>query len=382
MKSTAHVIGTAAIVSALLLLSGCPADDKTKNVGCAQDSDCGSPAEAFRCETQNGVCYCRTNDACPASQFCNTAGFCQDKSGCEKNSDCIGADLFCDTSSGTCLTRGKCTTDLHCPLGQVCRSGLCTEGCRRDGDCPGVSCRCGDVPCGCTGTTAEELAACQIGVCDPAFCSSDSFCKYGEICGAAPDAGTTANQCYSDYNPDRRPYCDACSWGGGTAVCGSGPNFCLIDTAHPGNFYCGADCSSGQTCPRGYACQDVIVVGLPGTARCSVDNPSCPTHPNLPCTTNEDCPRGGVCGSDGHCGGRCAIDEGESFGFCTCLEDFDCGNETCSQGECSISRRTCVSSDDCRPLRCVDFNGVGGCHIGENCAPDEGLTCLEVQPGQ
>jgi hypothetical protein len=48
-------------------------------------------------------------------------------------------------------------------------------------------------------------------------------------------------------------------------------------------------------------------------------------------------------------------------------------------GECSISRRKCVGDPDCRTIRCVDFQGAGGCLIGQNCAPANGLTCNEVK---
>lgn len=373
-------------VASAALVSACVDRTQTQGTGCSTDGDCGNPASAHRCEVQTGICYCRTNDACSSNEFCNTAGFCQDRSGCERNEDCIGADLFCDTSTGTCLTRGRCSTDLHCPLGQVCDSArtTCVDGCRRDGDCAGVSCRCGDQPCACTGTTQAELQACEIGVCDPTFCSNDSFCQYGEICGQPPDAGTDRNQCYTDYDPKRRPYCDSCPFGGGVSVCGSGPNYCLIDTAHPGNYFCGADCSEGQLCPRGYQCSDVIVVGLPGTASCTRSNPACPANPSLPCTEDTDCKRGGVCvkqpgQATGSCAGRCGVDEGDEQGFCSCQVDSDCAQESCSAGECSISRRPCVTAQDCRAIRCVDFNGSGGCLIGQNCAPEEGLSCLEVQ---
>jgi len=375
-----------ALLYAGMLVTGCKDTNQTQGTGCSKDSDCGSPASAFRCETQTGVCYCRTNDACPPKQFCNTIGFCQDKSGCEKNEDCLDPSLFCDTSTGTCLSLGRCTNDLHCPLGQVCDTSksTCVEGCRQNGDCPGVSCRCGDGPCACDGTTQAELAACEIGVCDPTFCADDSFCPYGTICGTPPDAGTARNQCYTDYDPKRRPYCDNCVYGTSEPPCGTGPNYCLIDTAHPGNYYCGADCSDGQACPRGYGCQDVIVVGLPGTAACTRSNPSCPANQNFPCVDDSECPRGGVCQklagqANGFCAGKCSIGEGSSQGFCTCLEEFDCAQETCSAGECSISRRPCVDSNDCRSIRCVDFRGAGGCLIGQNCAPENGLSCLEVK---
>jgi hypothetical protein len=372
-------IAALAVAGAAVLVFACR-DPDIQGTGCSQDSDCGSPASAFRCETQTGVCYCRTNEACTPREFCNTAGFCQDKSGCEKNEDCIGPDLFCDTSTGSCLSKGRCTTDLHCALGQVCDISrtLCVEGCRFDGDCAGDSCRCGELPCSCTGTTQQELQACQIGVCDRAFCSNESFCKYGDICGIPADAGVQRNQCFSDYDPKRRPYCDVCTFGGGDPLCGSGLNYCLTDTAHPGNFFCGADCSAGQPCPRGYACHDVIVVGLPGTARCLTGS-GCAPHPDVPCLADGGCPRGGVC-VNGRCAGQCAVDENDPSGFCTCITDDDCPPETCSAGECSVSRRPCVTDDQCSTFHCVDFGGAGGCLIGQNCAPADGLTCLEVDP--
>jgi Cys-rich repeat protein len=380
-----RLLGIAALAAGLLL-SGCRDTSQTTGTGCAQDSDCGQPTSAYRCETQTGVCYCRTNDACPPRQFCNIAGFCQDKSGCEKNEDCIDPTLFCDTSTGTCLSKGRCTNDLHCPLGQVCDAArsLCVEGCREDGDCPGVSCRCGDLPCGCEGETTAERQACAIGVCDPTFCSTDAFCPYMSICGIPPGSTSARTECYTDYDPNRRPYCDNCSFGGSIQPCGTGPNYCLVDTVNPGNSFCGADCSDGQACPNGFGCSDVIVVGLPGTASCSAANPSCPANQNLPCVDDTECPRGGVCAklagqANGFCAGRCAMREGASQGFCTCLETPDCGQETCSMGECSISRRPCVTEQDCRAIRCVDFHGAGGCLIGQNCAPSQGLTCLNLR---
>ena len=347
--------------------------------GCSKDSDCGNPA-AYRCETQTGVCYCRTSEACEPGEFCNIAGFCQDKSGCVRNEDCLGSNVFCDTSSGLCVSRGYCTTDLHCDLGFICdfSSNRCVEGCRRDGDCPGISCRCGDLPCACAGTSQQELQACPIGVCDSTFCSNASFCPYGEICGIPADAGVQRNQCYSDYHPERRPYCDNCTFGGGTSICGSGPNYCLVDTARGGAPYCGADCSAGQPCPNGYACQDVIVVGPPWTPRCA--SQACPSHPEVPCLADGGCPRGGEC-FNGQCAGRCDRSEGDAFAFCGCLTNSDCAQENCtSGGECEISRRPCaVPGAPCDPIRCVDFGGFGGCFIGQNCAPTDGLTCVEVK---
>ncbi len=357
---------------------------KLGSKGCQQDSDCGTPASAYRCEYQTGVCYCRTDEACPGSQFCNPAGFCQDRAGCQVTADCLDPSLFCDTTSGTCLAKGRCTTDLQCALGQVCDVGTstCVEGCRTNGDCNGSSCRCGDVACACTGTTPEELARCPKGVCDPYFCASADFCRFGETCQVVDGGPSPRATCTSDYDSERRPYCDSCTYGGGLNICGNGANYCLIDTRHPGNYYCGADCSGGQSCPRGYSCQDVIVVS--SQWQCSRANPACPTNAQLPCTQDSDCKRGGAClkaagESSGFCAGKCAVDEGDSTGFCSCQVDADCAQETCSLGECSISRKKCVHDTDCRSIRCVDFEGGGGCLIGQNCAPANGLSCVEVR---
>lgn len=367
----------------LLALSGasCRAE-KIEGKGCVQDSDCGTPTSAYRCEVRTGVCYCRTDDACHPREFCNLSGFCQDRSGCEKNADCLDDNLFCDTGTGSCLPKARCSTDLHCELGQVCDvpKARCVPGCRASSDCPGSSCRCGDVPCVCNPTENGSTASCAIGECDPYFCADSSFCKFGEKCGLRPDAGTARNECYSDFDEDRRPYCSQCIYGAGLERCGTGANYCIIDT-RTRNTYCGADCSSGETCPRGYGCRDIIVVFT--RWQCSESQP-CPGDPSLPCGKDEDCKRGGVCRKlpgqpNGYCAGQCRVREGSSIGFCSCQVDNDCAQESCSGGECSISRRRCITEQDCRPIHCVDFNGSGGCLIGQNCTPAAGLTCAEVR---
>jgi len=372
-----------AVLAVLVALPACK-DTRLGGKACQVDGDCGSPASAFRCEPQTGVCYCRTDLACPPTQLCNPSGFCQDRAGCQTNADCLGDGLFCDTTAGNCLPKGRCSLDVQCDLGQVCDTSrsTCVDGCRKNGDCNGASCRCDAGACACAGSTQEEIARCPIGVCDPSFCADNTFCRFGEQCGVQPDAGSPLATCYSDYDSQTRPYCDNCLIGGGVPTCGVGPNYCLIDTRHPGAYYCGADCSQGQSCPRGYGCQDVIVVFTQWA--CTRSNPSCPTNPALPCTSDAQCKRGGTCVipaglASGYCAGKCAIDEGDSTGFCTCQVDSDCAPESCNAGECSISRRKCVGDQDCRTIRCVDFQGAGGCLIGQNCAPANGLTCNEVK---
>ena len=46
--------------------------------------------------------------------------------------------------------------------------------------------------------TQAELAACEIGVCDSTFCSDNSFCPPGQICGIKPDAGAMTQLDYAE----------------------------------------------------------------------------------------------------------------------------------------------------------------------------------------
>ncbi len=117
---------------------------------------------------------------------------------------------------------------------------------------------------------------------------------------------------------------------------------------------------------------------------CSRSNPACPINQMLPCMNDSECKRGGVCAKNpgeasGFCQGRCAVDEGDEQGFCSCQVDSDCAPESCMAGECSISRKKCVTGEDCKSIRCVDFSGAGGCLIGQNCAPANGLSCNDIR---
>ncbi len=372
----------ALVLGALVIsLTSCKRE-RLAGKACAVDAECGEPAANYRCEAETGVCYCRTDDACPASQFCNTVGFCQDRSGCEKNADCLDPSLTCDTTTGSCVAVGRCSSDLQCALGSVCdvTRNTCVSGCRGNGDCNGTSCRCGDAACTCTGSTPQALAACSVGECDPYFCADDSFCRYGEVCGPLPDAGDPRNRCSNDFDIEVRPYCARCTNGGGLDTCGTGANYCITDT-RTASTYCGADCSEGQGCPRGYGCRDIRVVL---TRWLCNSGQACQPDPALPCTTDTDCHRGGSCIKtpgqlSGACAGQCRLREGSSFGFCSCQVDGDCVQQQCSAGKCTTNQKKCVTDADCRVIRCVEFEGVGACVIGQNCTPANGLTCVEVK---
>ncbi len=365
----------ASLCAVLMVLSGC---NKTElaGKGCLVDPDCGTPATAYMCEVKTGSCLCRTDEACPTAQFCNTIGYCQDIAGCEKNGDCLDSALVCDVTRGVCTEKGKCTSDLQCELGQVCDTGRsqCVEGCRANGDCPGIACLCGTKACRCEG----DRSKCEIGKCDVRFCDGNEFCKFGETCRTKNGTST----CVNDHDSQARPYCDTCSQGQST--CGaSGSNFCLVDTRTVGKYFCGADCGKGQTCPRGFECTDVVIP--PTRVSCSSANRSCTPNGGLPCTDDSACSFGASCvkpngSNNGRCAAPCYIKEGDAAGFCGCQLDTDCAQEQCTVGGwCSITMEPCSSTTPCPKIQCVDVGGIGGCRIGKNCAPGDGLACDQVR---
>src|SRR5690606_12811394 len=71
---------------------------------------------------------------------------------------------------------------------------------------------------------------------------------------------------------------------------------------------------------------------------------------------------------------QCAIGENRVSAFCTCAIDDDCPRDSCdgSSGTCAITGLPCTpGANDYGPIPCID----GGCFIGQNCAPEAGLSC-------
>ncbi|MBR2978395.1 MAG: hypothetical protein IKC51_00495 [Myxococcaceae bacterium] len=373
-----------------LPLTACTSGE-TIVTGCQRDSDCG-PSSAHRCDVESGACLCRTDDACAEGERCNSQGYCQAIVGCFDSTDCPEG-FFCDPSTNTCLSIGRCASDLHCDFGEICDSATntCREGCRSHGDCGfGVSCLCQmtdeatgatiEIDCACEATDEAERMSCQVGRCAADRCIDDDYCAFGERC-AATGEGELA-RCESDYDVSTRPYCDPCVSGVvGQTTCGEGANFCLYSTYNQTRF-CGVDCGDGQGCPNGFACNDVIVVWMSTLCSDEADCKKPENRSDIPCASDADCPNSARCDPEsGFCYGACIRKEGSSESFCACVQDDDCAQDDCDPvtRRCGTTRKSCDPAlNDCPTIRCVDFGDSGGCLIGQNCAPVEGLTCEDM----
>ncbi|RMG17178.1 MAG: hypothetical protein D6729_09480 [Deltaproteobacteria bacterium] len=361
---------------ALLLLSACPEDPGFVG-GCVNDAQCveqNGPGFICSKDFNPPLCLCTTDSACAEGEFCNAAGTCQPRVGCFTNDDCP-EDLFCDRNNDQCIEKNRCTSDLHCPIGTLCNlvTFRCEPGCRVNGDCPlRQVCRC-----------PEDDPECEVGRCKSDLCDDQSFCGLKELCELDPEIGDTV--CVEDT---RGPYCRQCERTPGqglSGACDAPANYCLVDTSIPGGrgSFCGVDCSEGQPCPNGFGCHYVVILTQ---ALCSRDE-ECPAT-GAACETDDDCPGGRCDAQSGRCAGRCIGSEGGAggTGFCSCVQDLDCPQDTCDVTDrvCGLTRKPCqVDGNQCRgQLSCVNINGVGGCVIGRNCAPDEGITCAEVRAAQ
>jgi hypothetical protein len=134
-----------------------------------------------------------------------------------------------------------------------------------------------------------------------------------------------------------------------------GSDFCRYDD-HP-------DCGDGASC--------FVATGTTtGSCTCATDD-DC--EGGATCVAQLCCPQGSTVRTDR----ECALGENRVSGFCTCATDDDCPRDVCdgASATCAITGLPCTpGADDCGAIPCVN----GGCLIGENCAPEQGLTCTLV----
>jgi hypothetical protein len=322
-RSSVHSVFSVLSVFVVLLLSACESEEHLRTF-CTSNADC--PA-GFRCNTSTGLCLCASDAVCEPEEYCAPDGLCRRRMSCETNLDCPD-DTYCDTTTGNCIELGKCTHDKHCPVGRICSDFFtCVPGCNTTGDCAlGQVCR---------------DAKCITGVCE-----DKSFCDWGELCD--PETET----CFDAYDDQTTPYCRSCvpAGIGQPFSCGDGPNFCIMTGNDPSlEPFCGVDCSQGQECPNGYSCSLILRAA------------------------------GGSCSADEQCSsGQCHINEGDTVGFCLCVSDNECPQDTCDDFtfRCTVTRRACTpGGGQCdRPIYCIE----GLCLIGRNCTPIEGLRCADI----
>lgn len=370
------VVLTAALSAFVALCSGCNNDNLVS--GCVSDEQCiEDRGDHFRCSDlfSPKLCVCTSNLACADNFFCNGSGTCVAESGkCVTNDDC-DPDLHCSSATGRCVDNVACAGDIECVIGEVCNEVTfrCRLGCREPGDCLLRDvCRC-----------PSNDPNCLIAACLPGLCDDKTFCALKEAC--VYDDSEDDSVCEEDT---RGPYCDNCQIGAGVGLtlCDQPGNYCLVDTSIQGGAgsFCGVDCGDGQLCPNGFSCHFVVILTQ---ALCGRDT-DCPST-GASCAGDDDCP-GGRCAipsgqTEGQCAGRCIGSEGGAAGtgFCSCVQDLDCPLDTCDATSrvCGLTRAPCqLNGDQCRgQLSCVNIDGVGGCVIGRNCAPDEGITCAEVR---
>lgn len=390
------------LLLAFVFLAGC--GESKRFVGdCEADSDCPVGSACRKGPTDiSGTCVCRSDEACEDGSFCNAQGICQRKTGCRSNLDCADRAQFCDLVSGECLARTQCGFDVHCPPGTVCEENRCVNGCRDSADCPLRQ------VCDRTGQPAGALGACLSGLCD-----DDSFCDYGQEC--------TGRRCGPASSAD---HCAPC---GRSQPCSESSSFCLINSSYDpgrpengGPNFCGVECTTNpEVCPNGYSCGAVVLLtqdqctnddqcggggrrcalgegDLRGFCTCVEDTdcafneipPSCQRSCSglgvIPCERNSDCvsnrcvgaclnPAGRSCSSSADCqaaplcsGGRCQTDGRRCQAAVDCL----CG----ATGRCINTGRPCQQGSDCNPP-CRN----GGCYLGDACAPEEGLLCVDVR---
>ena len=385
----------AVLVCALLALSCTPTEGR-----CTLDSQCDALGQGHRaCDLERGSCACVDDRGCGVDELCNSAGACQARSGCTNNDECGDEGVFCDITTGNCLSAngcgaGKscCTLDSQCPFREICDviAQICTAGCRDEADCV-----LGE---GCIGGGFGRLGQCGNS------CSSETTCGFGELCNVG------AGLCQRD---SRGPYCLGCAGGVQSDDCGSRGNFCLLDTVN-GGAYCGVDCAADQACPAGYECRDVIILPASTLPTCALPE-ACEaercTRSLTACVIDEDCAQGPpgsdcpradigncaldpliACENDAACAGageclkqECRQREGASFGVCTCTKDTDCPGDRCvgadlsvakrpRSGSCELSGRDCFEDFECDVIACV----LGGCLLGKNCKPANDRTCVDL----
>lgn len=180
---------------------------------CTQDADCGSPAQAYLCDTASGDCFqrCLTDGQCPDGTWCDDeaaqgpGGLCIPAE-CTTDAECDQAnDEICDGKDegrGHCVEVVRCDQG-DCPPGFACdtATNICepVPACRTDRDCEG-SAYCDGGYCvpadDCSTASCPTDFECIGDVCVPAVCRGNADCTVqGEVC--------ISGSCMTPPSPDQ-----------------------------------------------------------------------------------------------------------------------------------------------------------------------------------
>lgn len=141
---------------------------------------------------------------------------------CSEELPCAGFGETC--VEGTCVVRA-CSSNVDCPMENVCDGQSCQPGCYTDQDCyPGDACNVVD------------------GVCEPRGCVDTHVdCGFKQFCN------TLTGECYDAGGV----YCRPCSSRNVVEDCNGGNR---DGTNECWNNHCTVDCSQGRECPSGFEC--------------------------------------------------------------------------------------------------------------------------------
>ncbi|UYV71427.1 dp [Cordylochernes scorpioides] len=150
----------------------------------------------YRCEKVE----CVTNEECRDAETCiknKCVSACAPPTGCGDNTVCIPEShrAVCRCKDGYygdpiagCRKIILCTTDVNCPIGELCQNGVCGVPCNSDRDC-GTKERCEAGRCIAICLMDQECPqgqACHLGKCETLDrCDTDTECADNEVCRAS-----------------------------------------------------------------------------------------------------------------------------------------------------------------------------------------------------
>ncbi len=317
--------------------------------------------------------------------MCNYYGCELPGSSCSSRWDCP-SDMYCDESTGSCMTDRVCRVSADCGEDSVCIRGLCTmqwgscqdhESCGDGGFCSNGQCKdselCSDnEDCAALGPNmiCDERGTCipgeaPIETCESGSTCADGLCLDGTCASCSGDCGGSTTCQFDNHCADDQSCLDGqctsnctikedCSKGqtcqGSVCVtdleaaCGAdiacvGSDICV-------NNVCRSDCSATGICRSAKdVCSDVMDTGTQEVRVCLPDAAA-----SYECKLNKDCTGGELCVN-----GVCRT---------ACVEDADCA--ICEDGPV-CSQSFCMTAAEANPQ----------CTVNTDCT--DGKVCLNAQ---